>query len=579
MNNTLYQKPSVTKAIGRILALVLVAAILFGLPACGKPTPIPEEVLEIEPVTVEREAGPQALQTANEATALALRHYIYARLKIEEFIAMDFDSMPAGTFEGMLDELVSIWETADILASGAELITDEAILMLETASTSQMAAKVFPHPKALTLSLATEDRNGNDGEYWAEKLTRQYDATSGAHRLKDLAEQLGTDVKTAHALLERAMEDMHRTAEMEEAHGEGNSYTRSINILEGYKTASKVGLYVGATIATGGGSLASLAGSSMSLGTAGAVVVGGVDCIVDVGKTTSAIILGEDHQVTVDFQKASDVLSPVSTVMGLVTLDPTNVASQIAIIGEALKEWFYPGKITGMVINPIKEGGTRMVAQLIDQADQQVKGSQEGLEKELDEIGLSLPSDGNLILESLMEVYTVNSEAFLASMQELASLIGVEGWEVPAQDLELPEADLEAQEIESLNPEDVGTLTEEQQETPTGSDTVHPIAGTYSGSAALQFVAEDVEADSSLGITLQLNESGTGTASVSGFSGDAHWAGDSVTFSVSMAEGGFTVSCVGEGSIISSGNGITLSGVMSCYLMGIKAATYSWSAQ
>ena len=135
MKKRLYQKSCVIR---RFLAVFLIGAMLLSLCACAKP----KEVEETEPITVEveREAGPETLQIANEATALALRHYIYARLKTEELIAADFESIPDGAFESMMDELVSIWETANALTSGAEDITDQAILLLETASASQTAA-------------------------------------------------------------------------------------------------------------------------------------------------------------------------------------------------------------------------------------------------------------------------------------------------------------------------------------------------------------------------------------------------------------------------------------------------------
>jgi len=90
------------------MALFLAFSMLFGLGACAEQKTvesepvIPEQQLEvqasqtatevvgIEQVIVERELGPQPLQTANEATALALRFYIFARLKTEEFIQTDF---------------------------------------------------------------------------------------------------------------------------------------------------------------------------------------------------------------------------------------------------------------------------------------------------------------------------------------------------------------------------------------------------------------------------------------------------------------------------------------------------------
>jgi len=283
--------------------------------------------------------------------------------------------MPEGTFQSQMDELVSIWQTAETLTSEAELITDQAVMLLETASdyqTSvfdplQMQFETFASKGSDVPAIALASYSGQviDRQTWAENLTKQYDALRGAQRYKQLAQQLGTDTKTAVEQMALAQKIIRNAADLEEAQAEVNAYTSSINIVEGYKTASKVGLFVGATIATGGGNLTALAGSSMSLGTAGAVIVGGVDCIVDVGQTTSSIILGEDHQVTVDFQTAGDVIQPVSMVVSLVTLDPNAAVEQIALLGEAMMEWSNPGKVTGIAVEMTKNGTSRVLARLI----------------------------------------------------------------------------------------------------------------------------------------------------------------------------------------------------------------------
>lgn len=574
MKTGLFHKSEVIR---RFLAVLLTGAMLLGLCACTS-----KESAVIEPIIVEREPGPQALQTANEAAALALRYYIFARLKTEELIATDFESMPDGALESQMDALVSIWETADALVTGSEKITDQAVLLLEAAPAGQTAATVQPRAQFATLAvkvsdfsmipLADDSGEVIDRQTWAENLSKQYDALRGAQRYKQLAQQLGTDTKTAVEQMALAQKIIRNAADLEEAQAEVGAYTRSINIVEGYKTGSKVGLFIGATIATGGGSLASLAGSSMTVAQAGVVIVGGVDCIVDVGKTSSAIVLGENHQVTMAFEKVGDVLTPVSMVMSLATLKPGETVEQIALVGESVMEWFCPGKITGIAINQMKEGGTRVIAKLIDAAENNTPGAREALEKALEAIGLSLPSDKNVTLENLMKAYTANATTSLATMEALAAQIGVQDWEAPTPDLEPQE--IEPQATEETSPSDAPS-----HGNTTGAITPQEMAGTYSGSAALQHVEEDVEADDSLPVTLQLGENGTGTVDVYGFSGEAEYTGSAVTFSVKMKADGAAVYCSFKGKASRSGSGITISGIMSCYMMGITFASYSWSAQ
>lgn len=595
MKKNLYQKPCLGKSIRHALALFLAFSMLFGLSACAEQKTseldpaipeqeleaqalqIPTEAVETEPVIVERELGPQPLQTANEAAALALKYYIFARLKTEELIQTDFESMPEGAFQNQMDELVAIWQTAETLTSEAELITDQAVMLLETASAYQTAVFIQPQMQSETLasktsgnsaiSLASYTGQEIDRQTWAENLTKQYDALRGAQRYKQLAKQLGTDTKTAVEQMALAQKIIRNAADLEEAQAEVNAYTNSINIVEGYKTASKVGLFVGATIATGGGNLTALAGSSMSLGTAGAVVVGGVDCIVDVGQTTSSIILGEDHQVTVDFQTAGDVIQPVSMVMGLVTLDPNATVEQIALLGEAMMEWSNPGKITGIAVEITKNETSRVLARLIESMGKTIPD----VEKMLESLNLTFPKQEGTSLSELILANTVRSEEAEAKIQELKAQMAQMTEEVGDQNPEPQETNPSDQEE--------GTLTGAQQEPSAGLITSDNMVGTYSANAELLSTAEDIEAESSLPVTLQLNEDGSGTANVNGFSGNAVYAGSSVNFSVTMTEGGYAVSCAFEGSASVSSNQIGISGILQCSMMGVTIATYSWSAQ
>jgi hypothetical protein len=503
------------------------------------------------------------LLTANEATALTLRYYIYARLKTEELLLADFTSMPEGAFEAQMDELIAIWQTAEALASEAEQITDQAILLLETATgyqlQNQFGSLDSRRSDVPSIALASYTGQGIDRQTWAENLTKQYDALRGAQRYKQLAEQLGTDTKTAVEQMELAQKIIRDAAYLEEAQAEVAEYTRSINVVEGYKTASKVGLFVTATVATGGGNLATLGASSMTLGQAGAVVVGGVDCIVDVGKTTSSIILGEDHQVTTSINNIQDKLAPISFVVGLATFNGAETGEQLAFIGDSLIDWYYNGKILGVNVSGTDDGGTKVTAQQID-----VSGFDEtGVKSALKTAGFSTPDEGDATLSSIIEEYRNTIEDAASKLATLAAQM----------------AQLAGEDVDQSQEE--GTLTGEQQEPTTGPITTNGIAGTYSATAGVLYTAEDVEAED-MYVTLQLNEGGTGTANVNGFSGDAVYAGNSVYFSVTMKEmkeGGYAVSCVFDGTASQSGSHTSISGTMQCSMWGITLATYSWTAQ
>ena len=88
-----------------------------------------------------------------------------------------------------------------------------------------------------------------------------------------------------------------------------------------------------------------------------------------------------------------------------------------------------------------------------------------------------------------------------------------------------------------------------------------------------------MEAADSLPVTLQLNEAGTGTANVNGYSGAAQYAGENISFSVTMEEGGQAVLCRFEGTASRSDSQIVISGNMRCSMYGVTFASYSWTAQ
>ncbi|MDY0341187.1 MAG: hypothetical protein RBS17_08235 [Coriobacteriia bacterium] len=125
-----------------------------------------------------------------------------------------------------------------------------------------------------------------------------------------------------------------------------------------------------------------------------------------------------------------------------------------------------------------------------------------------------------------------------------------------------------------------GALTGAQDTPATGPITAQEIAGTYSANASLSSTVADVEADKSLPVTVQLNENGTGTATVNGYSGTAQFSGTRVTFSVTMEEGGQSVVCnyTGTSARGEEAGQMAITGTMNCSLMGVTFAYYDWTA-
>jgi len=261
-----------------------------------------------------------------------------------------------------------------------------------------------------------------DYQAWAENLTKQYDAIKGNQTIRQLAQQLGTDARSAFEQLALAQEILHDEAMLDAAH-----WDKVLKIYQGVKTTCKVGLFVTATIASGGGTVAALQTSSMSLGAAGATIVGGTDCIVDVAVTGSTIILGEKDQVTVAFNDIKDKLAPVSAVVGLIGFNGGETGEQLAYLGDSLTDWFFDGKIMGVKVSVTDAGGISVNGQAIDTAGL----SEAGLQQALTAVGLALPGTPPTLPE-LMGNYTVESSAALQLLGALAAQLGGTPTETPA---------------------------------------------------------------------------------------------------------------------------------------------------
>ncbi|MBP6887886.1 MAG: hypothetical protein KBC20_07465 [Oscillospiraceae bacterium] len=466
-------KSCATKAGRRFLALLLACVLTFSLSACGGQKTGGSE--EIKPVTVEREPEPQALQTANEATAIALRQYVYARLLTEAFLTADASAMTAEELSEMADELLLAWENAELFSSTAMELTDQAVLLLEMPSVKQTSAVGQPPAKFMTLAAtplnfsvvayAAESGRKIDPQTWAENLTKQYDALKGAKRYQQLAQQLGTDAKTAYEQMVLAQKIIRNAAELEEAEGVVNAYTESINYLQGLKTTSKVAMLGWSMAATGGGSVTLLEGSGL--------LVGGVDCIVDVAETSSTLVLGENHQVAVAFGDIKEKLGPVSSLIGLATLNPSGIgntakdtAEAAIYITDSLVDLFYEDKIVGVKVEGLSDQATRISGQVFEAGEKAV----------LEAAGFLFPATTKT-LSQLIGLWKPEPEVMIARLDALVS-----------QMAELERAAGIASEVPSEPGSAESTMPSESPENTPAEDAT--IFGTYSQVATKEFTGK-----------------------------------------------------------------------------------------
>lgn len=417
--------------------------MIISASACAKGNgskPVTKEDSVSNPLVIDRGQTPEVMRPVNRGASLALQQYIYARLKTEAFLTADFKAMETAELTAMVDELVGLWDTSQLLTSSAENMADQALGKLAGADSPYRADASNTEKAMLQLASETavyqaipmlangDDRyaavmtSGNAAQKWAESLTAQYDAIKGAQTIKQLASQLGTDAKAAYKQLVLAQEIIHKGAMSDAA-----DYDSLMKAAQATKTACKVGFFITATVASGGGTLSALAGSSVTLAQGGAVIVGGADCIVDVASTGSTILLGENHQVTVGFDEVKSVLAPVSAVVGLVTFNPAETGEQLAYIGDSLTDWFYEGKILGIKVKN-SDKGIAIEGETVDV----LQKSKESITSELKTKGFTVsdqpPSEtvGDASAEEIKKVAITNEQAIAildTLVSELASIL------------------------------------------------------------------------------------------------------------------------------------------------------------
>lgn len=386
----------------RVMAMVMAVVLVIGTTACAKnngsgETSQGDSVLK--PVVVDRGVTPEVMVPVNRAASLALQQYIYTRLKTEAFISADFKVMDPNELTAMVDEVVGLWETSQQLTGSVEQMTDKALVKLAAADFSK--DPLASSTETLLVQLASEGdskqmvpmvaqkgndygtltTSGGDPQEWAEGLTAKYDAIKGAQTIKQLAAQLGTDAKSAYEQLTLAQEIIHNGAMSDAA-----TLDKLMKVAQATKTVCKVGLFVTATVATGGGTLSALAASSVTVAQGGAIIIGGADCIVDIAATGSSILLGENNQVTVGFDDVKNKLAPVSAVVGLITFNPGETGEQLAYLGDTLADWFVDGKILGVKVKN-SDKGIRIEGESVNIAQK----SKEDIVSELKTMGFTVP--------------------------------------------------------------------------------------------------------------------------------------------------------------------------------------------
>lgn len=269
--------------------------------------------------TAENQPIPTESDELAEATSDAVYDLAYANELVGELEKLDISVVynnreKLAEYTQMVNEAMAAYSRVTKTAAVLGAVANKQVEDGKTQIASLQSAE--------DISLNATD---NDAVKWAEEINRMYDSVKTGNRILGLSQQMGVDAKRAYAMLTMANNILQGKYGDEEA-AEADQWMK---IWTGIHTGAKVGFWTTAAIATGGTS---------TLVTTTATVVGGVDCALDIGKSTTTIILGDDDPAMEDIDKVCNVVGAIGFIFGLVTYKGGNSGEKLAFIGDAVEK-------------------------------------------------------------------------------------------------------------------------------------------------------------------------------------------------------------------------------------------------
>lgn len=277
------------------------------------------------------------LEASEEAAAIVLRQYIYARLLEEKVARYEENADNFSEFEALVNQTANAWNLCgiycDTLTRMSDVLSAEESKQEYTPTYGDNQIVCNEEIKIQDPFAITAQAKGKSKELLAaETLTRVFDKGENGKKLKYLADYMGTDVKTAKEAFDNAQALIYDGAAKD-----ADWYNKC---YYGCKIAATTGK-VCAVVASGGA-----AGWAMSSG----LVIAGADAVVSVANTTCDITLGSDHAVTKALDKTEEVtgiLAAGSGVAGLKGANSTDKILTLTGMGTDLAQ----GKIIGGAVD------------------------------------------------------------------------------------------------------------------------------------------------------------------------------------------------------------------------------------
>ena len=314
-------------------------AFLFDDLKSIKPVTKPASAVNNGAVVTMRALGANA-PTLNDNVAAAISSAVDARAEAELAMnevwpLLDADNMETYPITRTVNsEGMTYTETIHI-PEGEWGDVNEALDLIENAQKAYMRAYKAAAVAEIAADKASLNNNGStyslfassDATKWANEITSQWDAIQGKGKLKKFADDLGCDARRAYKLLTMAQNILQGNY----ANDEGDLYETCEKTAMAVKTGAKVGVYVCATVATGG---TAAAAGGFTAGQAAGILVGEVDCLIEVSSTTSKIIMGPDNKVSKKFDETMSPITNATFLFSLFTGGGDTAAEKMLFLGD-----------------------------------------------------------------------------------------------------------------------------------------------------------------------------------------------------------------------------------------------------
>ena len=278
----------------RIIALVLIAAILFGGGAfLWSKFRSPEKLINRVQVFIPNPTAAEAM--VNLQTSLAIQYYIEARMYLEMLSQYDTENVDPEEFKKLVDLSVTAFENADKMSDcltrsvGKWMETDDVrqtpvITVLQEADGNSsfldlFMSKVFAKEKSAS-------------EVTAQQIVDAFDKAKFGNKVKAVAELLGTDNK--HAIVQLKM--AQASLEGADAMAVADQAETCIRVATTLKTAGTVAGLVIAAAPVATGAVATTATGELIV-TGGGIVMGGINAGVELTSTGAMLYYGTEENV------------------------------------------------------------------------------------------------------------------------------------------------------------------------------------------------------------------------------------------------------------------------------------------